>query len=87
MGNSRNSLKVSLAFVARRLYQMPYGTFIKPHAARLGYELMEFFNRTLSSDLVSGSVKQKRIVICSKVIDATHLFGDWQILPLILFED
>jgi hypothetical protein len=61
--------------------------FIKPHTKRLGYELTEFMNRTLSSDLVSESVKQKRIVICSKVIDTTHLLEDGQFLRRVFFED
>jgi Family of unknown function (DUF6535) len=61
--------------------------FIKPHAKMLADELMELMNRTLSSNLVSESVKQSRIAICTKLIDTTHLFGDWRFLSRVLLDD
>ena len=44
-------------------------------------------DRTLSSNLVSESVKQNRITICAKVIGTTHLLGHWQFLRRVLLED
>ena len=61
--------------------------FIIPHAKKLADELMELMNRTLSSNLVSESVKQNRITICTKLIDKTRLFGDWRFLSRVLLED
>jgi len=61
--------------------------FISPNARILANELAELMNRTLSSNLVSESVKQNRITICTKVIRTTHLFGDWRFLRRVLLED
>jgi hypothetical protein len=61
--------------------------FIKPHARMLADELIELMNRTLSSNLISESVKQTRITICTKVIGTTHLIGDWRFLRRVLLED
>ena len=60
--------------------------FIKPHTNMLADELMELMDRTLSSssDLVSESVKLSRINTCTKLIDKTHLFGDWRFLSRVL---
>jgi Family of unknown function (DUF6535) len=40
---------------------------------RLAEALVEFFNRTLSSDRVSESVKGRRLIICMRVIEAADL--------------
>jgi hypothetical protein len=40
---------------------------------RLAEALVEFWNRTLSSDRVSESVKGRRLIICMRVIEATDL--------------
>jgi hypothetical protein len=61
--------------------------FIKPNMDLLSNELIELMNRTLSSNLVSESVKQNRIAICAKVISTTKLIGDWWLLHRVLFED
>ena len=61
--------------------------FINPNARMLAKELIELMNRTLSSNLVSESVKRNRIAICTKVIATTHLIGDWAILCRVLFGD
>ena len=61
--------------------------FIKPHTKMLSNELIELMNRTLSSNMVSDSVKQSRTSICAKVISTTHLIGDWWFLRRVLFED
>jgi len=39
----------------------------------VGRSLKEFFERTLSSNLVSETIKIRRLVICVKAIDAAHL--------------
>jgi hypothetical protein len=44
-------------------------------------------NRTLSSNLVSEFVKQRRMIICAKAIESTSLVGPWWILRRVLFED
>jgi len=49
--------------------------------------LIELMNRTLSSNLVSEAVKRRRIIICTKVIDATSLLGPWWILRRVLLGD
>ena len=61
--------------------------FIIPHTERLSKELIELMNRTLSSNLVSETVKQARITICAKVIGTTHLIGNWWFLRRVLLED
>jgi hypothetical protein len=61
--------------------------FIKPHTKMLADELMGLMNRTLSSNLVSESVKQTRLTICTKLIETTHLFGDWKFLRRVLLQD
>ena len=61
--------------------------FIKPHTIRLSKELIELMNRTLSSSLISESVKRIRTIIFLKVIGTTHLIGDWPILRRVLLDD
>jgi hypothetical protein len=63
--------------------------FINPHKnfKMLSNGLIGLMDRTLSSNLVSESVKQNRIAICLKVIGTTHLIGDWWFLRRVLFED
>ena len=61
--------------------------FIKPHPKMLADELMELMTRTLSSNLVPESVKQRRITFCIKLIDKTRLFGDWPFLSRVLLPD
>jgi len=61
--------------------------FIRPNMKMLSKELIELMNRTLSSNLVSESVKQTRIIICTKVTDVTNLVGSWWLLRRVLFDD
>jgi len=49
--------------------------------------LIEFMNRTLSSNLVSDSVKRRRIIICTKAIDAACLLQPYRILRRVLLGD
>ena len=61
--------------------------FITPNMKALSKELIELISRTLSSSLVSESVKQNRITIWTKVIGTTHLIGDWVFLSRVLLKD
>ncbi|KAH8993836.1 hypothetical protein EDB86DRAFT_1313845 [Lactarius hatsudake] len=60
------------------------GGFIKRNSKKLSNALTGLMDRTLSSSLVPESVKQKRITICTKAIDAANLFGPWWVLPRVL---
>jgi hypothetical protein len=62
----------------------PMDGFVKPNSRKLSDALIGLMNRTLSSSLVPESVKQRRITICTKAIDAADLFGPWWILPRVL---
>ena len=58
--------------------------FIKPNERRLSSALIGLMNRTLSSNLVPESVKQRQIVICMKAIEAASLLGPSWILHRVL---
>ena len=58
--------------------------FIKPINHALSVALVGFMNRTLSSSLVSEDVKQRRIIICSRALQATSFIGPWWILSHVL---
>jgi hypothetical protein len=61
--------------------------FIGPHKKKLSSVLIELMNRTLSSDLVTEFVKQRRMIICTKAIESTSLLGPWWILRCVLLGD
>jgi Family of unknown function (DUF6535) len=61
--------------------------FIKPNVRRLSQALKGLMDRTLTSNLVSEQVKQRRIIICTKVIEATTLLGPWYTLRRVLLGD
>jgi hypothetical protein len=61
--------------------------FIKPNEKILSHALVGMMDRTLLSDLVPEEVKQRRIIICTKAIDATSLLGPWWTLRRVLFGD
>ena len=61
--------------------------FIGPHKKRLSNALIGLMNRTLSSNLVTESVKQRRMITCIKVFESTSLFGPWCILRCVLLGD
>jgi hypothetical protein len=58
--------------------------FIGPNQTELSNALIEMMNRTLSSNLVPEFVKQRRLIICTKAIESTSLFGPWWILHRVL---
>ena len=58
--------------------------FIKPHRKKLSSALIGLMNRTLSSNLVTEFVKQRRMIICTKAVDSTSLLGPWWILRSVL---
>jgi hypothetical protein len=41
-------------------------------------------DRTLPPNLETESVKQRRMIICMKVVDSTSLFGPWWFLRFVL---
>ena len=58
--------------------------FIVPNKRTLSNGLIGLMNRTLSSNLAPESVKQRRLIICTKAIESTSLFGPWWILRRVL---
>jgi hypothetical protein len=58
----------------------PLGRFIRPNDNKLSAALIGFTERALSSKLISDTVKQRRIIICTSAIDATSLSASRQIL-------
>jgi hypothetical protein len=58
--------------------------FIGPNKKTLSNALIEMMNRTLSSNLAPEFVKQRRLIICTKAIESTSLFGPWWILRRVL---
>ena len=58
--------------------------FIVPNKRTLSNALIGLMNRTLSSDLAPEFVKQRRLIICTKAIESTSLFGPWWILRRVL---
>jgi Family of unknown function (DUF6535) len=62
----------------------PINAFIKPNDKRLSAALIGFMGRTLSSNLLSESVKQRRTIICRTAVDATSLSASQQILERAL---
>ena len=65
----------------------PQTDFINPNEKELSHALIGMTDRTLLSDLVPEEVKQRRILICTKVIGATSLFGSWWTLCRVLCGD
>ena len=63
------------------------GAFIEPNKEILSHALVGMMDRTLLSDLVPEEVKQRRIIICIKAIDATSLLGSSGTLHRVLFGD
>jgi hypothetical protein len=58
--------------------------FITPNKATLSNALIGMMDRTLSSNLAPEFVKQRRLIICTKAIESTSLFGPWWILRRVL---
>lgn len=65
----------------------PQTCFIEPNWDMLSRALIGMMDRTLLSDLVPEEVKQRRIIICFKAINATSLLGPWWTLRRVLFGD
>jgi hypothetical protein len=62
-------------------------SFIKPYEKKLSSALIALMNRTLSSNLVTEFVKQRRMIICTKAVESTSLLGPWWILRCVLLGD
>ena len=58
--------------------------FILQHKKKLSGALIGLMNRTLLSNLVTELVKQRRMIICTKVVNSTSLLGSWWILRCVL---
>ena len=58
--------------------------FIRLHKKKLSTALIGLMSRTLTSNLVTEFVKQRRMIICTKVINSTSLLGPWWILRCVL---
>jgi hypothetical protein len=58
----------------------PLGHFIEPNDKKLSEALIGFTDRAMSSKLISDTVKQRRIIICTSAIDAASLSASQQIL-------
>jgi hypothetical protein len=61
--------------------------FIRPNDRKLSSALIGLTNRTLSSNLVHDFVKKCRMIICTKVVDATSLLRPWWTLRCVLLGD
>ena len=62
-------------------------SFIIRNKKRLSSALIGLMTRTLSPNLVDDFVKQRRMIICTKVVDSTSLLGAWHVLKCVLLED
>jgi hypothetical protein len=77
-------------FCGSKVVVDPLGLSIQPNRERLSVELMGLICRTLSSTVVSDSVKIRRMTVCAEameaaslpisraIFDALHQRGDWQ---------
>ena len=62
----------------------PRGAFVKPNEKMLSHALIGMMDRTLSSDVTPESVKLRRVIVCTNVINATSLLQPWWTLRRIL---
>ena len=62
----------------------PRGAFIKPNEKALSHALIGMMDRTLSSHVIPESVKLRRIILCTKVINTTSLLRPWWTLRRVL---
>ena len=60
--------------------------FVEPNQDELRNALTGLMDRTLSSNLVSDFVKKRRVIICTKVVEVTSLFGPWWLMDRVLRE-
>ena len=60
---------------------------IRQHEKKFSSAVIEFMNRTLSSNLISESVKRLRMNIFIQVVDVTPFLGPWWILRRVLLSD
>jgi len=62
----------------------PRGAFVKPNEKTLSHALIGMMDRTLSSDVIPESVKLRRIIVFTKVINTTSLLQPWWTLRRVL---
>ena len=82
--NSNASFAAIPGFCNSKAVVDPFNAFIKPNDKRLSAALIGFMDRTLSSNLISDSVKQRRVVMCKTAVDVTSLSASQQILDRAL---
>ena len=58
--------------------------FIERNEKKLSSALVGLMNRTLSSNLVTDEVKQRRMIICTKVVQSTSLLSHQWVLHCVL---
>jgi hypothetical protein len=58
--------------------------FIEPNQETLYHALIGLMDRTFSSNLVSEVVRQRRILICTRAIEATAIIGPYWMLHRVL---
>jgi Family of unknown function (DUF6535) len=72
-------------FCSSNVVDDPQSSLAKLNTEMIRQALTGFLNRTLSSNLISETIKKRRLVICVRVIDAVHLSrAAWDILDIFL---
>ena len=71
-------------FFNSKVVHDPRGVFFEPNGEKLSEALVGFLDRTLSSKLVSPSVKQRRTTIFSKAMEVASLPINWTIVDRVL---
>jgi hypothetical protein len=74
-------------FCNSRAVANPQEGFIRPNETLLSLALIGLMDRTLTSNLVPEFVKHRRVIICTKVMEATTLLGPWYTLRRVLLDD
>lgn len=74
------------SFCSSKAIEDPHGCLTKLADEGLSRALFSLMHRTLTSNLVSESAKQRRIRVCTKAIEAAPVLASWQTLGLIFGE-
>lgn len=74
------------SFCSSKAIEDPLGCLAKLTDKGLSRALFSLMHRTITSNLVSESVKQRRIRVCTKAIEAAPVLASWQTLGLIFEE-
>jgi hypothetical protein len=74
------------SFCSSKAIEDPLGCLAKLADEGLSRALFSLMHRTLTSNLVSESAKQRRIRVCTKAIEAAPVLASWQTLCLVFGE-